>query len=297
MRTKAAKKPKTVATYESLLRSVVLSALGDRPLATITPLDVELWLASLEARTLSASRRRQALQLLGQLLRAAMRNGLIDADSTADVGKPRLPRTRPSALTAAEVDRLAGQVPLRYRALVYVLAYGGLRWAEAAALRRRSVDLDAGMLMVTETLSEVGGRLYWVPPKTHQDRAVFVPGFVGGLLRDHLADLDAAPDTLVFTSPRGAPLRYGNFSRRVWAPALRAAGLPQTGTHVGRRTAASLLLAAGASVVDVQHHLGHEDATTTLNNYVAVSDDARRRLADRLDEAWRHIGADPTGGE
>jgi integrase len=96
-----------------------------------------------------------------------------------------------------------------------------------------------------------------------------------------------------FTSPRGAPLRYGNFSRRAWAPALRGAGLPHTGTHVGRRTAASLLLAAGASVVDVQHHLGHEDATTTLNNYVAVSDDARRRLAERLDEAWRR--ADPAG--
>jgi integrase len=53
------------------------------------------------------------------------------------------------------------------------------------------------------------------------------------------------------------------------------------------RTAATLLLSAGADVKDVQAQLRHVDATTTLNSYCAVYEGKRSELAARLDIAWR----------
>jgi integrase len=93
------------------------------------------------------------------------------------------------------------------------------------------------------------------------------------------ADLDA----LVFTAPAGGPLRYGNFLRRVWRPAVRRAGLEGITPHVLRHTSATLLIAAGASVKDVQAHLGHADGAVTLNIYSAVLDGRAEDLAARLD--------------
>jgi integrase len=51
----------------------------------------------------------------------------------------------------------------RYRALVLLGAYGGLRIGELAGLRRGRVDLLRGMVDVAEIVVEVKGRLYIGP--------------------------------------------------------------------------------------------------------------------------------------
>lgn len=84
-----------------------------------------------------------------------------------------------------------------------------------------------------------------------------------------------------------APVPYSNFWNRVWRPATKAAGLEGIGTHIGRHTSATLLLEAGADVKDVQSHLGHRDATMTLNVYCAPYDGTLDELAARIDAAWR----------
>jgi integrase len=61
--------------------------------------------------------------------------------------------------TVAQVQALADALPGRYRALVLVAAYGGLRWAELVGLRVRRVDLLHGRVTVAEQVTEVNGRL------------------------------------------------------------------------------------------------------------------------------------------
>lgn len=46
----------------------------------------------------------------------------------------------------------------RFRMLVLVLAYCGLRFGEAAALQRKNVDLDTARIWVTASASGVTGR-------------------------------------------------------------------------------------------------------------------------------------------
>jgi integrase len=92
-------------------------------------------------------------------------------------------------LTSAEVATLAEAIQRRYRALVLVGAYGGLRIGELAGLRRRRVDLLHGTVQVAEIVVEVGGVLHIGPPKTRASRrTVGLPRFVAEELADHLAD-------------------------------------------------------------------------------------------------------------
>lgn len=173
--------------------------------------------------------------------------------------------------------------------LVYVLAYGGLRWGEAIALRRGRCDLLHSTLDVRESLVEVDGKLILGTTKTYANRAVALPPFLRLRLEDHLEhhvnkDLDA----LVFTSPNGAPLRHQNWSRRHWAKAIERAGLPRgLRIHDLRHTCASLLVQQGAHVKVVQRHLGHSTASVTLNTYAHLFPDDAQQVVDRLENAFR----------
>jgi integrase len=288
MATKVDLNPKTLASYRSLLENRIIPGLGSMPLGRIRQLDVRKWLATMTTEGLSASRRRQALGLLGQIMRAAVADGLIVASPCVGVEAPSLPQPQPDYLTTDEVERLLAATAPPWDLLVMILVYGGLRWGEAVALRRSSCNLLRSRLLITESLSEVNGVLHFGPTKTHQRRSVSLPSFVCERLREHLASaVDASDDSLVFTSERGAPVRYSNFRNRVWLPATRAAGLEGIGTHIGRHTSATLLLEAGADVKDVQSHLGHRDATMTLNVYCAPYDGKLDELAARIDTAWR----------
>ncbi len=52
--------------------------------------------------------------------------------------------------------RLADAVPARFRALVIVAAFSGLRWGELAALRRADVDLVEGIVRVPASSRRCG---------------------------------------------------------------------------------------------------------------------------------------------
>ena len=164
-----------------------------------------------------------------------------------------------------------------------MLGYCGLRWGEAAALRVRHVDPLRGRLMVEESYADVNGVLILGSTKTHARRSVPVPRFICDELGVLLAG--KGRDDLVFTSPRGQPLRLSNFRRRLFDRAVPAAGLDGLAPHGLRHTATSLAVNSGASVKAVQRMLGHKDAAMTLNVYADLFDDELDAVAERLDEA------------
>jgi integrase len=126
---------------------------------------------------------------------------------------------------------------------VLLAAFGSLRWGELAALRRCDVDVEHGTIRVERSLTELagGGRMFGPPKSTAGRRVVVVPAVIRPALADDLERFTARPPgALVFTSPTGAPLRDGNFRRRVWGPALARAGLSSTHFHDLRHTGNTL---------------------------------------------------------
>jgi integrase len=106
--------------------------------------------------------------------------------------------------TVAEVAAVADAIPPRFRALVLVAAYTGLRWGELAGLRVKRVDLLHRQITVAEQLLEVRGRLAFGPTKTGAGlRTVTLPTVAAEALAQHLSVYaEAGPDGLVFPAAR-----------------------------------------------------------------------------------------------
>jgi integrase len=289
-------KPKTRASYESLLHSRVLPALGDVPLVDMRPSHIQAVVARFIQEGLSPSRTRQCVMVLSQIMKAAVADGLIRANPCLAVKQPRLPKTEMRVLTSVEVERIASLVDDRYRVLVHVLAYCGLRWGEAAALTRADVDLSTGRIRVARSLAEVSGQLYMGTTKTYQQRSVVVPIFLCDALRDHIARFCIDdPHALIFSVPGTSYVRYSNFIARQWRPALEQAGVEPTGVHILRHTCASLLVSAGAPIKAIQAQLGHSSAELTLSRYSHLYPDDLDILAERLDSVRASAALDRLG--
>jgi len=295
-------KHKTQYDYRSLLRRHVIPRFGDLELKRIDRLAVRTWIADLEASGLSASRIRLARQVLSSAMTAGVESGFIVANPTSGVKVPRTRSKEKLFLTAEQVELLADAIDEQYSALVYLLAYGGLRWGEATAVRRRRLDLKRSRVEVAESLADVAGALHFGPTKTYDHRTVVLPAFVRDQLAQHLSrhrsgDLEA----LVFRSPEGAPLRHSNFWRRVWVPAVRSADVPEgLRIHDLRHTCAALLIAEGAHPKVIQEHLGHSSITVTMDTYGHLFPSQMEELAIRLDRsrevALQNLAASPRPG-
>ncbi|MGH8935600.1 MAG: tyrosine-type recombinase/integrase [Acidimicrobiia bacterium] len=286
-------KPKTRAGYESLVRHHVLPRFGNHPLGDIDTLAVAEWVAGLSKKGLSASRIRQARQVLGAMLKAAAASRYIAHNPTEGV---KVPRERPREmvfLTAEQVEELADAMEDPYDTLVYVLAYGGLRWGEAVALRRRRCDLLRNRLEVAESLAEVAGTLYFDETKSYQRRMVVIPPFLRDRMAAHLAEwVHGDPEALVFTAPEGGPLRHSNFRGRQWLPAVCSAGLPPVTPHQLRHTCAALLIDQGADPKAIQTHLGHSSIQVTYDHYGHLFPAHLQRLAEGLEATYQRAHVD-----
>jgi len=272
-------KPKTLASYRSLLSTRVLPTWQRVPLSKVAHSDVVAWVAAMRVEGLSASRTRQAYHVLTSMLDAAVRDGRLARNPAAGVDLPRLPTTDRRYLTHAQLAVLAEHCG-PHRLLVLVLGYTGLRWGEAAALRVRRVDLPRGRIEVAESVTDVNGRMVFGPPKSHARRRVPVPRFLQDDLADQLTGL--GPDDLVFPSQVGTPLRVQNFRRSQFDRAAAAGGLEGLVPHELRHTAASLAIASGASIKGVQSMLGHASAAMTLDRYGHLFGDELDAVADRM---------------
>ncbi|MFL5736335.1 MAG: tyrosine-type recombinase/integrase [Actinomycetota bacterium] len=278
-------KPSTRALYRNVLDTQVLPVFRDVALKEINGLTVRRWVADMNANGLSASRIRQSHNVLSAMLAFAVQCGLLERNAAHGTRLPPDLIKPVQVLTASEVERLAQAIRPEYRPLIHVLGYGGLRFGEAAALRRRACDLDHRRLIVAESITEVGSRLVLGETKTGRIRKAAIPAFLVAELRSHLECIDAAPDRFVFTAPNGGPLRLVNFRRRVWWPALEVAGLPRLRVHSLRHTCASLLIRQGVHPKAVQYQLGHARIALTMDRYAHLFADQFEDLARRLDDA------------
>jgi integrase len=278
-------RPSTRVRDRGYLDRYVLPAFGDTELRRITQLDVRVWVAELATR-LSPATVVKAYQLLAKLLGAAVDAGLIPETPCRRVPLPRIERQEMRFLTVDEVALLAGTISPRYRALVLVGAFGGLRIGEMAGLRRAKVDILRARVDIAEITVEVAGHLYTGAPKTRAGRRqISLPRSVADELGAHLGTW-AGPQ-LVFTGPEGGPLRVPAWRRRFWIPAVTEAGLAPLRPHDLRHTAVALWIAQGANPKQVAARAGHTSVAFTLDRYGHLFPEADDALMTSLDAAHR----------
>jgi len=306
--TKSHRKPKTVVGYRSILDTLVLPKWGEVPLKQIDYQAYSTWLGGLavdgsqRGTALSASRITQAHQLVGAVLKYAQRTGKVAKNVALEIKRsedlPQQTERERRYLSHAELLRLA-RATGRFETLTLVLGYCGLRFGEAAALRRKHVG-DRELTVRASATHVAGQGIVESTTKTRRARQVPVPGPVWDRLKKELPD---DPNALVFPRRRGGLLPIEEY-RRAFDKACVEVGIEGLVPHGLRHTTASLAISAGANVKVVQRMLGHATAAMTLDLYGHLLDDDLSAVAKALGKAitstavsLRYSASDPKTAE
>jgi integrase len=136
----------------------------------------------------------------------------------------------------------------------------GLRIGELLGLRASDVDILRRSMRI-ECQIPPGARERTEPKTPRSRRSIPLPTSLAEELAQHMADFPPAPDGSLFSTRFGGCYLHAYYGTTIFQAARRRAGLPEgTTTHDLRHHYASVLLAAGESVVAVAERLGHENA-------------------------------------
>ena len=283
-------RPSSAAHIETMLRRHAYPALGERPLSSILPSEVQAWVKGLgsaegDTRALAPATIGVVHGIVSSVFKAAVRDRRIMANPCEGTRLPKVERAKVFPPTTEQVERLRDAFPEPgLRAVVTFTAGTGLRQGEVFGLTvdrvdmlRREVNVDRQLVQVPRQPPRLG------PPKTKASRrTVPLPHVVVDALEVHLAEFPPGPDGLVFTL-EGQPVSRQSFGR-LWRPAARSTGLPDgTGLHLLRHYYASLLIRYGESVKTVQARLGHATAAETLDTYSHLWPDSDDRTREAVD--------------
>lgn len=275
LRERTGLRPRTCELYEGLLRLHVLPALGETNLNALTTSTVRSWYADLDrARHPGPSTTAKAYRLLRTILNTAVEDGLIAKNPCVitGAGVERNPE-RPIA-TIPEVYALADAVDERYRPMVLLATFTGLRLGELLALTRDDLRLDEQYLRVERQLHQLkDGTLVLGPPKSDAGtRDVVIPDVIIDGLTKHLTNhVGADPDALVFTGEKGGPLRR-HVWQGIWHEARTKVGRPDLHFHDLRHTGNTLVAATGASTKELMARMGHASPRAALRYQHATRD-------------------------
>ena len=179
-----------------------------------------------------------------------------------------------------------------------VLAFTGLRWEEAVAVPVDNVDLDGQCMTVDRTASESGGRRdVRNDMKTRAAvRVVMIPDIampaVRRLLERGAAGREQSGGTRysrLVNGERGGYIGYAMWRRYLALAhgytASHKDGMVKYTAHELRHVCASLLIASGASDVQVANQMGHRKIETTKNIYGHLFAQDRKLILKAINQA------------
>jgi integrase len=291
-------KPSALAPLEIAWRCYVEPRWGSSEIGRIQHSQVQLWVGQLSAgtavttkpqkRALGATSVIRAHSVLASILDMAVSDRNLAQNPARDIKLPRKVRKPHGYLTHRQVELLASRAG-GHDTLVRFLAYTGLRWGEATALRVSDVDMLRRRVTVNQNAVRVNGKIIVGTPKSNHSRSVPFPVFLASEIAQRCEG--KTRDQLLFgngTSHLQQPTSAtGWYSAAIARTRAIDPNMPILTVHDLRHTAASLAISAGANVKAVQRMLGHASAAMTLDVYSDLFDSDLIAVSDALDAARR----------
>jgi integrase len=275
---------------EGIYRGHIVPTFGHLPLTALSVPLVQTWVQSMMLTMSNASVRKNVF-VLSKVCDLAVSYGLIRANPCQAVRLPAESKREQRFLTHTEAWTIAEAVEPRFKAMVLVAVFGGLRFGEICALRRSNIDTDRNTIRVNQTLVDAKGAVAFGPPKTKTSvRTVTIPRSIMAELVEHMDKYTGhEPESLVFTGKRGVVVRRHWFYRHYWTPSVTAAGLAGLRFHDLRHTFVALWIHAGRNAKEVSKAAGHSTVAFTLDRYGHLYDTDSDTLADELDTLLGHM--------
>jgi integrase len=181
---------------------------------------------------------------------------------------------RPVA-TAQQVWDVAERIGDRYRVLVLIAGFVGLRVGELLGLERRHVNLLHQTITVEQQEQQLAhGQLVLGPPKSDAGvRTLVLPTFLAKELEHHLERFTGPrPGDRVFPGEKGGPLRRHVLAKH-WRATRQPVDLPPGFRfHDLCQTANTITASAGASTRELMHRMGHASPEAALRYQHATRD-------------------------
>ena len=286
-------RPRTRQNYAGNLRLHIFPELGSIEIGQLTPARVREWHSTLSRSELAPATVSRAYRILKALCATAVADELIQRNPCSVRGASSSKSEERQVATIEQVWQLAEQIHPRYKALVLLATFTGLRLGELLALTRTDIVLDvkSPYVAVRKQVFELqDGRHQYGPPKTEAGhRDVSLPPPLIPYVEEHLASW-AAPgiDGLVFQAPDGGLIRRSNFNRRAWAPTIRKVGLTGFHFHDLRHTGNTLAAMTGASTRELMSRMGHASPRAALI-YQHATRERDAEIANRLGTMFHRV--------
>lgn len=266
--------PSTVASYESTWRLHINPKFGDWEIETIRVRDINLWLTTFD----TAGAARKSFKILRQIINASIADEVY-SDAVAEpkfraVRQPKVhPREKPRSMTPKEINKLLRAVyGWTYESTVICGVWLGLRRSEQCGLQWRDINLKTGVVIIRRGLQVVDREVIVTEVKTHRSlRPNVLPKVAIERLREIKRKINPKPTDWLLNDPNpetyARKLKAYTKSQGIYCPAPK----------FFRHNYSTNMHKIGVPDIDIQYALGHEEFSTTANNYMVLDTDIMRR--------------------
>jgi integrase len=290
-------KPSTARSYRDKIRVYLVPAIGHERVQSLSPSRLSVVFRQMhehggaDGRPVSPRTVEFARAVLRRALNDAVVDRLIEVNPVIGSKTPKRDgKPQHTTWTGEQAQAfLEATAGTRWAPLWQLAIATGMRRGELMALTWQHVDLDAGIVSVERSTTQLGNELVTTTPKNHERRKVQLDAHTVAALRawrrvqaqERLAWGAAYEDTegVVFTAENGCRPTPNSISK-AFLRAEAGLELPRISLHSLRHSHATILLRDGVPVHIVAKRLGHKDPSVTLNVYADVIPDDDTSAAD-----------------
>ena len=286
------REPRTYDYYKLNCDKRIKPQIGRIDIKRLRPMDVVQMMRVLEQDGASKDTLQATRRTLRAALNVAMKMGICGDNPVTKTFAPKVQRKKKVYFDAEQAQALLDALRGSWiENLVKFTLATGTRVGESTGVTWASVDLEQKTVLIENQLQRFEKRLILKQLKT--EKSVRQMPLVGHSLEAIQNEkLRAAleghdnPMGLVFLNPWGRPMDPKNVNEELHR-VLEGAGLPKTGMHSLRHSAATFMLMAGLNLHQVSRYLGHSQIALTSNLYGHVLDKSMREAAEALQRSYQ----------
>lgn len=286
-------KESSYVKYECQIRNHIRPYLGSLPTEKLTTDVLEHFVYDYlqGERALAPKTSRDILSLVKMIFRWAIKQQYLIPGRPEQV-QVKAVMTRAEVMTVEEQQKLEAYLYQAHDLIaesILLTMYTGIRVGELCALRWEDVDLERGILRIRSTLQRIPDlnkgyqegktKIIITAPKSGCSvRDIPIPAQIAERLEGYRPQ---DPRAFLLTGDARVPMEPRSMNNKL-RYILESCGLPRLHFHVLRHTFATRCVEKNFDIKTLSEILGHSSVTITLNRYVHISLEQKRKNMDLL---------------
>lgn len=326
--------PKTLLEYKKILHRITI-AIGHIKLIHLQPTHLTEFYNNLREDGIREDGKPGGLsektilhhhRLISTILNTALQWGFILNNPALRVKAPKVQKKEARHYDLEETTyilELLKNEPIKYKTMITLSIFGGMRQGELTALTWNDIDFDNCVINIDKALQHLPGKGTFIKStKTENTRKISVPQSVISLLREYKvwqngvkADLGNLwiDKNMIFTAENGDYIFPSTISKwflkfirkhnidimndkSILEDDKSKYILREVNFHGLRHTSATLLINQNTDVSTVSKRLGHARTSTTMDIYSHALQKADQTAADKLDNLFNEKEEDKKQG-